>query len=248
MNNELVKVDFHGDTLECVEQDGKVWVSLRRVCESLGIDLKSQSRRVKNKPWACMVMMTIHDTSGREQETSMLDLDSLPMWLATIETNRVAEAVRPKLIEYQKECARVLRDHFAKPQTGLMTFDATRELCEQFMRPVIAVLEEHGKQIMQLCEILQHPNRNAHPASLGPKWTVEQRLYEMKWDGTTQKQRARIRKLANEMLDSVHGEEPEYKFGRYFYFRNQLDTLDRAIAVVKRESERVNDDGMFSGI
>jgi hypothetical protein len=42
----------------------------------------------------------------------MLHLDSFPMWLATIESSRVAEHVRPKLVKYQKECARVLRDHF----------------------------------------------------------------------------------------------------------------------------------------
>lgn len=46
-----------------------------------------------------------------------IHLDSLPMWLATIEASRVAEHVRSKLITYQKECARVLRDHFFGRQT-----------------------------------------------------------------------------------------------------------------------------------
>jgi hypothetical protein len=34
------------------------------------------------------------------------------MWLATIDTNRVAEHARAKLELYQNECAKVLHDHF----------------------------------------------------------------------------------------------------------------------------------------
>jgi antirepressor protein len=41
-----------------------------------------------------------------------LHLDSMPMWLATVEPNRVAPDVRPKLVRYQNECAQVLHDHF----------------------------------------------------------------------------------------------------------------------------------------
>jgi hypothetical protein len=37
------------------------------------------------------------------------------MWLATIDTGRVAEHVRPLLVAYQKEAAQVLRDHFFGP-------------------------------------------------------------------------------------------------------------------------------------
>jgi hypothetical protein len=43
---------------------------------------------------------------------SMIDLDALPMWLATIESSRVAEPAREKLVRYQREAAAVLRDHF----------------------------------------------------------------------------------------------------------------------------------------
>jgi hypothetical protein len=60
--------------------------------------------------------MTVHDVSGRQQEAFLIDLDTLPMWLATIDVSRVAEGVRPKLIRFQKECVQVLLDHyFGKP-------------------------------------------------------------------------------------------------------------------------------------
>ena len=34
---ELVKIEFHGDELECLRNDEGVWVSLRRVCEAVGM-------------------------------------------------------------------------------------------------------------------------------------------------------------------------------------------------------------------
>jgi hypothetical protein len=237
MNGQLVKVDFHGDQLDCVEQDGKVWVSVRRVCDSLGIAHQRQLHKLKGKPWACVTIMVTHDSGGREQEISMLDLDSLPMWLATIEPSRVAEAVRPKLVDYQKECARVLRDHFLKPRGELVPVAVARSICEEIIKPIVAVIQEQGRRIDQLFEIVQASTANSESGSVGATWTVEQRLYEMRWDGTTGRQRAKIREVANEILVSVFGEKPEKLFGRNFYSRHQLDALDRAIGVVRRKSE-----------
>lgn len=111
-----VTVDFHGDRLEAITTpDGKVWVVLRRCCEALGIDTDSQRKRLtdpQRSPWACTVIMTVHDVSGRKQEACLIDLDTVPMWLATIDVSRVSEDARPKLLRYQIDCARVLRDHF----------------------------------------------------------------------------------------------------------------------------------------
>jgi hypothetical protein len=42
----------------------------------------------------------------------MIDLESLPMWLACIDERKVPEHVRPKLIRYQKEVKSVLAAHF----------------------------------------------------------------------------------------------------------------------------------------
>jgi hypothetical protein len=49
---------------------------------------------------------------GKLREAFCVHLDCLPMWLATIETSRVAEHVRPKLVCYQREATKVLADYF----------------------------------------------------------------------------------------------------------------------------------------
>lgn len=135
-------IPFHGDTLEAVQRDGKVWVSVKRVCESLGIDLKSQHRKLQSCSWAVMVIMTTTAPDGQMYETSVIQLDSLPMWLATINVRKVAEDIRPKLTAYQREAAEVLRRHFLgdpKPSEPIVTlaivadsFEAAQRLAAAF--------------------------------------------------------------------------------------------------------------------
>jgi hypothetical protein len=110
--NALVPFDFHGDALSCIEQDGRLWVAVKPVCEALGIDNKGQQAKLSTKTWAVVEFISTTGADGKRYEMSCLDLDSLPMWLATIEPARVRAEVRAKLETYQKECARVLRDHF----------------------------------------------------------------------------------------------------------------------------------------
>lgn len=112
--NDLVLFNFHGARLEVTRGDtpADLWVSLRRVCEALGIDESSQRQKLKNKAWARTVLNTAPDDRGHAQLSLMVHIESLPMWLATIEPSRVADTARPKLELFQVECARALRDHF----------------------------------------------------------------------------------------------------------------------------------------
>ena len=110
--SSLVPFNFHGDTIDVVEKGDTLWVSVRRVCEALGIDLATQYRKLKTAPWARIGLEPIRDANGRNQPAFLVDLDSLPMWLVGITPSRVSQEIRDKLILYQKDAARVLRDHF----------------------------------------------------------------------------------------------------------------------------------------
>lgn len=108
----MVKFNFHGDELDVIKEGETLWVSVRRVCEALGLNVDGQRVKLKDKEWACTEIISVHDISGRIQEIFMIDLDSLPMWLAGIDTGRANPEARPKLIAYQKECAKALRDYW----------------------------------------------------------------------------------------------------------------------------------------
>jgi hypothetical protein len=130
----LAHVPFHGDDIEAAkDSQGKVWVSVRRVCEALEIDSDTQRVKLKGKPWAVTGLIPATGPDGKTYEVFAVDLDSLPMWLATIDPKRVKPAARAKLADYQRECAKVLRDYFFGVETprqpGAMTEEQMLESC-----------------------------------------------------------------------------------------------------------------------
>ena len=103
---------FHDTTLDVARDNGDLWVSIRRVCEALGLGHGAQAAKLRAKPWGRVSFLDTRDTAGRVQPAAYLHLEALPMWLATIEPSRVSEEARPRLERFQLECARALRDHF----------------------------------------------------------------------------------------------------------------------------------------
>jgi hypothetical protein len=121
--NSIVEVPFYAESVQTVREGDSVWVVVKRVCEALGIAEQRQAAKLKAKPWATTTLVVAVAEDGKNREVFCLDLESLPMWLATIDANKVAPEARFKLVAYQKECARVLRDHFfgrrAEPAGGV---------------------------------------------------------------------------------------------------------------------------------
>ena len=109
--NELVTIPFHGSEVQAVDVDGKPHVVFRPLVESIGLDYRSQSRRLSGKSWAGMVKMTIPSRGG-PQETTVIDVRTLTMWLATIDENRVSDEARPLVVAYQAEIADVIESYW----------------------------------------------------------------------------------------------------------------------------------------
>jgi hypothetical protein len=112
-NKRLSVVRFDGDELQVVgESREDAWVVLRPACEALGLDDEGQRQRLLRSAWATACMTQAVAQDGKNRELFCIHLDTVPMWLATIETGRVRPEAREKLIRYQREAARVLADHF----------------------------------------------------------------------------------------------------------------------------------------
>lgn len=124
--SDLAVFNFHGDELDVLHKDGRVWVSVRRVCEALGMASNNQVEKLKNKPWAVSMMIISTGRDGKSYSTFCVDLDCLPMWLATLDTNRIPASKRPRIELYQVQCANVLRDHFfGQPASAKASEQAT---------------------------------------------------------------------------------------------------------------------------
>lgn len=116
MTNSLATIPVPGThtSLKAVQADGKEWAAVRPICDALGIDSKAQRRKLHEKSWATGVMMTSVAEDGKQREMFMIDRRTLTMWLATIDTNRVAPEARPVLEAFQNEAADALDNYFNK--------------------------------------------------------------------------------------------------------------------------------------
>jgi P22_AR N-terminal domain len=116
--SEITTIRFDGDNLQTVREGERVWVVLKRACEALGLDAATQAEKLKEKAWSVTGLIPATGNDAKTYEMFCVDLDTLPMWLATIDVGRVRPEAREKLIAYQRECARVLRDHFFGARTS----------------------------------------------------------------------------------------------------------------------------------
>lgn len=108
----ITKVEFHGNVIEAVKDEkGECWVSVRSICEGIGIDPKNQRDKIQRDSryrWGDITS----PSAGGIQTMLCLPLNQLSGWLFSINANKVREDVRPKLLQYQKECMEVLYKHF----------------------------------------------------------------------------------------------------------------------------------------
>jgi hypothetical protein len=112
--SNVLTVDFHNDTLFAIERDDGVFVAVKPIVQTLGLDWKAQHRRINDDPilHEGMVMVTIPSIGGA-QETTCLRLELVNGWLFTIDESRVKdEATRRRVLSYKRECYAVLFQHF----------------------------------------------------------------------------------------------------------------------------------------
>lgn len=120
MGNEIAKIDFHGQELVSIRniETGIEYTAIKPICEALGMDWSSQSAKLKDDPKFNYGVIAIVANDGIQREMGCLPVDELNGWLYSINSNRVAENVRPKLLKFQKECTQVLHNHWTRIQTS----------------------------------------------------------------------------------------------------------------------------------
>ena len=127
---EQREVSFYGDELIAVRaSDGQVYVSVRHLCEAVGIARQSQVRRIsehhvlsKGYTGGTIMIPPGRRGGGGAQPAGLLRVDLVPLWLSGIDTKRVKDDIRGKLERYQEEVSAVLWEAF---QEGRLTADPT---------------------------------------------------------------------------------------------------------------------------
>lgn len=117
MKDLIIKeVDFQGNKIISTIIDSKVYISVKNVCDNLGMD-ETQRRNQRAKVQKDELLkgglkFTPLITKGGVQETLMIELDYLPIWLAKINPARFDKELKEKLMIYQLKAKDVLSDAF----------------------------------------------------------------------------------------------------------------------------------------
>lgn len=113
--NSLVSVPFHDDEILAHEDEhGDVYVLMKRVCENLGLSWNGQYERIQRHQVlsGSIRVIRMEGEKGVTRDHVTLPLVYLHGWLFGVDTSRVKDAIRDKLIAYQTDCFRVIANHF----------------------------------------------------------------------------------------------------------------------------------------
>jgi len=120
-------MNFYGDRLYGVKEQGAIYIPLKPICEAMGIDHDSQRHRINRDPVLAKgaVVMTVPFGAGGQQMMFCLSLNRINFWLATIQPERIKnEPARERAMLYREECADVLFVYFTTgklPQNSHVT-------------------------------------------------------------------------------------------------------------------------------
>lgn len=177
---KIITVNFRGDDLYGFENDDGIFVALKPIVESMGMDWSAQYRRVIRDPILSegIAMMATPFSRGGDQDAVCLKMDLVNGWLFTIDSNRIKDqSVKDRVLLYQRECYGVLFKHFYKgageeplviedheqthePETGKLrmvaearqTFGhkAAAQLWVKFGLPMVPAMIEENRQFSLL--------------------------------------------------------------------------------------------------
>lgn len=171
---EQKQVLFYEDeiTAVLVRVDGQeeVFVPIRPICDFLGVAWAAQRRRINRDPVLSNevrgVTVTITPESGsgpQRQEMLCLPLDYLNGWLFGINATRVKDEIRDRLIQYQRECYKVLAEAFREGRlTADPTFDellASDSPAAQAYKMAAAIMKMARQQILLESKLETHGAR-----------------------------------------------------------------------------------------
>jgi hypothetical protein len=111
---EVVAVPFLGGAIPCFMHDGEPMVILKPLVEDvMRLSWPRQYAKLSADQTACVAFKAIRlPDDDRIRKHMGVSLETFTVWLAKLQPSRVADEAREIVIAYQREAARVLRNHF----------------------------------------------------------------------------------------------------------------------------------------
>ena len=115
---EIVKADeinFHGKTFLTAEIDGEVRVSMKPVCDAIGLDWGGQHKKLlRDKIKFSYRLMSTTGKDGKTYKMFSIPLKKLEAWIFTINPNKVKPEIKHFVILMQDEIFDVIFQYYHK--------------------------------------------------------------------------------------------------------------------------------------
>lgn len=156
---ERKEIKFYEDTLLGVKDDeGKVWLAVRKTCRDIGLTDGQAKRQVENLNSDIVfregVANLLHLSSGGEQKTLCIMEKFVTLWLAKISLTPAMQKKNPdavqKLLRYQLEAADVLHKAFYETEEQKSTFHERMGLEGEIaeLKEVVGAMEKKLDSVM----------------------------------------------------------------------------------------------------
>lgn len=165
---EIVRVPFMDGFIATVLVNDEPHVLIRPTLDAMGLDVDSQLKKLKRKSWGSTVVTTVQvPGDAQAREMAAVNLDTWSMLLANIDEHRVADDVRPLVVDYQKKSARALREFWT--QGGSINPAATDEQLDALEQKIE---ERRIRRALGLVQLIA-----AMDDTVDPKWKRSRQLH-----------------------------------------------------------------------
>lgn len=157
-------IPFHDHEIATIRDGDTVLVALKHIVAELGLAWNGQYEKIRRHPVLSEgIRVTRIPSAGGMQETTLLALNMLPGYLATIQPDRIKNPdIKEKVVLFQREAFDVLFQHFfgaspARQTAPPGTNDLFRivDRIERERQPAVRDMLHH--QLTNMCERLNIP-------------------------------------------------------------------------------------------
>jgi hypothetical protein len=162
MKNQLETVSFYSDEINYVEKDGLTYIPLKRIAENIGLRWDHELARIKQDEIlkGTIPNFGIVGNDGKERDMVCIPFEMLNGYLFTVPiTERTRPEIKEKLIQYKKECYKVLHNHFQEKLNNMDEYEKQIWEMEQYIQ-VIKKQAEQARQVTIIQnQVINHDNR-----------------------------------------------------------------------------------------
>ena len=103
MSTVKITIPFHDKPLVLIDHDEKPFVAMRPIVEGMGMKWQAQQLKLRRRFDSTVTEIVTVADDGKQRRMLCLPLKQLPVWLHTINSGKVAPAIRDGLAFWEEQ-------------------------------------------------------------------------------------------------------------------------------------------------